>query len=474
MAAGFDALPLRAELLEALRMMGFSEMTPIQESALPPALAGRDVTGRAMTGSGKTLAFGLALLERIEPEKPRTQALVLCPTRELSAQVASELRTLARRLPNARVQTLTGGRPIRGQIASLEREPSIVVGTPGRLADHLRRGTLRLDGLRVLVLDEADRLLDMGFAEEVRAICAEAPPQRQTLLFSATFPEAIRSLSRDLQRDPVFVELEARLEPSQLAQEVIRCEPDERLPVVADILAAIRPSAALVFCHTRNDCDDMAAFLAARGASVLALHGQMDQRDRDDAILQLENGSLRVLVATDVAARGIDITGLPLVIVSELSPDPDGHVHRVGRTGRAGDAGRAICLVAGPAEEARLRRIESHLRERLEPIPRPEPSTSLDNLTAPHRTLLILAGRRDKLRKGDILGALVQDGGLSPESIGPIHLDHHTCAVAIAVEAFPRAYAFLERGRVKNRRLRVRIVSAGPPRCETGDGVGSW
>jgi ATP-independent RNA helicase DbpA len=449
------SLGLRPELLEAVEQAGYHELTPIQAAALPAMLAGQDVIGQAKTGSGKTAAFGLSVLQRLDPAVAATQALVLCPTRELAEQVATELRKLAKRLSHTRVQTLTGGRPIRVQLLSLAHGCQVVVGTPGRIGDHLRRGTLDLRGLTTLVLDEADRLLDMGFADEVQAIVEQCPQQRQTLLFSATLPDAIEALAAQVQRRPVRVGVASRVEPERLRQRVHTCAPANRWSTVADLLDLHRPEAALIFCETRDDCDALARFLSDRGASALALHGQMEQRDRDDILLQFSNGSARVLVATDVAARGLDIPALPMVIVAELSGDPESHVHRIGRTGRAGQSGLALSIVAGNHEQARLARIEAELGQPIERGATPPPSGDLTFLAPPNRTVVLLEGRRHKLRKGDVLGALVKDAGLPPEAIGSIALTDTSCSVAIARDHEGQARRFLATARIKNRRIRT-------------------
>ncbi len=454
----FTALDLRPELLDAVAQLGFTEMTPIQARALPPALQGRDVKGHAETGSGKTAAFGLALLQTVDADAARPQALVLCPTRELADQVTDALRRLAARLPNLRVQPLVGGRAYREQAASLARGCAVVVGTPGRVDEHLRRGSLTLDALRVLVLDEADRMLDMGFADAVMGIVGACPAARQTLLFSATFPDAIESLAAAIQRDPAAVSVVETAQPDALVQRALLCEPDARAQRVADILAHYAPTAALVFCETREDCAGLAAFLVARGAVALALHGQLEQRERDDVLVQLANGSASVLVATNVAARGLDIPALPLVIVAELSPDPEIHVHRVGRTGRAGEAGLAISVVAGAHEAHRLARVEAFLGAT---IPREGPlpeAGRLDALTPPNRTLLLLAGRADKLRKADVIGALIQEGRVPPDAIGRIDLTDRTCAVAVARRYAHQAMKFVQGGRIKKKRVRATLL----------------
>ena len=458
MSSTFDALPIRPELREALGLVGYAEMTPIQAQALPPMLAGRDLTGQARTGSGKTAAFGLALLQAIEVDTAVPQALVLCPTRELAEQVSGELRRLAARMPNTRIVTLTGGRPGREQKQALAGGVHVVVGTPGRTLDHLQRGALDPSALRVLVLDEADRMLDMGFMAEVDAIIARCPPARQTLLFSATFPAEIHALCGRVMRDPARVTVEAQVDPELLQQQVFRCEPDQRHRLVARLLAAHRPSSALAFCETREDCEALAALLRQQGAVALTLHGQMEQRDREDVLVQLRNGSVSVLVATNLAARGLDIPALPLVIIAELSPDPESHLHRIGRTGRAGEAGLALSIVGSPKEEGRLARVEEFLGRGIERGPEPPEADRLDGMRPPNQTLLIMAGRDDKISKGDILGAFVKEGGIPADAIGRLDLGRKTTAVAVARAHAQKAVVFLQSGRIKKRRVRATLL----------------
>ncbi len=456
--AAFDTLPLRPALLEALALIDYTQMTPIQEAALPAILEGRDLTGQAKTGSGKTAAFGLGILQAIDPDELATQALVICPTRELASQVADELRRLARRLSNTRVITVTGGTSKRDQRLALERGAQVVVGTPGRLNDHLRGGQLGLSALRVLVLDEGDRLLEMGFLEEVNVLIQSCPRKRQSMLFSATFPPAIDKLSRRVQREAEFVSVESQVEAEVLRQRVYECSPDERQQLVADLLAAERPSACLVFCETRDDCEDLGAFLFRAGASVLCLHGQMEQRDRADVLLQLGNGSACVVVATNVAARGLDIPALPLVIVSELSRQPEDHLHRIGRTGRAGEPGLALTIVASVSEQRRLNGVEDFMGAPIERSPNPPASRGLDFLEPANQTLLLHAGRKQKLRKGDVLGALIKDCGLPKEAIGRIDLLDKACAVAIERRHARRALRFVQQSRIKNSRVRGTLL----------------
>ena len=445
---GFDLL--REELRSAIAKMDWSEPTPIQASALPALLKGRDVLGQARTGTGKTGAFGLAVLQRLRAEAV-PQALVLCPTRELADQVAQAIRQMAAQLSNTRVVVLTGGRPMRGQRQALERGAHVLVGTPGRVLRHLEQDTLRPDALQCLVLDEADRMLDMGFFDQVAAIGNQCPPG-QRLLFSATVPEEVLALSRRIQRDAVH--LRDGLVVEEVRQLLVRVPSGRRKQTVAEVLAWARPEQALVFCETRSDCDGLARFLTGRGARALPLHGLMEQRDRDDVLVQFRNGSATVLVATNVASRGLDIDGLPLVIIAELSGEPDSHVHRIGRTGRAGHPGQAVSIVC-PREAPRLERIE----ELFGALPEAPPfeGSGLAHLEAPNRTLLLLAGRRDKLRPGDVLGALVKDAGLQAEHIGRIDVGERSTAVAIR-RCESASVASRKTLRVKKRKLRLRLL----------------
>ena len=454
----FTDLDLRPELLLVLEQIGFTHMTPIQAEALPMVLSGADVTGQAETGSGKTAAFGLGLLNRIDVERAWPQAMVLCPTRELAEQVTMELRRLGSRLENLRVLTLCGGRSFQYQRDSLRRGCTVVVGTPGRVDEHLRRESLGLQDLRILVLDEADRMLDMGFIDVVTDIVGACPRDRQTLLFSATFPDAIDELAAEIQDEPIRVSVSEDTQPETITQSLVICEMGQRKQRIADVLAHYAPTSALVFCETRKDCAEVARSLSQRGAAALALHGDLDQRQRDDVLVQFANGSATVLVATNVAARGLDIPELPLVLVAELSSDPESHVHRVGRTGRAGESGRAVSIVSRPNEHKRLETLEAFLGEPLTREPELPVSGRLDSLTPHNRTLLLLAGRAAKLRKGDVLGALIKDGGIPKDAIGRIDTMDKTTAVAITREWADKALDYVMRGRIKKQRIRAVLL----------------
>jgi ATP-independent RNA helicase DbpA len=459
----FRTLPLKPALLASVETLGFTEMTPVQAQSLPPILEGRDVIAQARTGSGKTAAFGLGLLQQIDVDTIRLQALVLCPTRELADQVSKAIRKLAANIPNVKLLTLCGGMPLGPQLASLTHDPHIVVGTPGRIQEHLKRSSLHGGGIKVLVLDEADRMLDMGFSEAIDDIVGRISKHHQTLLFSATYAEEIRQVSKRLQRDPVEVTVETPHEETTIEQRFHEVEPAQKLDALAQLLAkgTLRDEQAqhaLVFCNMRKDVDAVAEELDKRGFSALALHGDMEQRDRDEVLVQFANRSCAVLVATDVAARGLDIVALPLVVSFDIAHDPDTHTHRVGRTGRAGENGLAITLVT-PRERPKATNIEQQLGQPLPWHPlRVAPSRGKQLNLAPMKTVVIDAGRQDKLRPGDILGALTGDAGLDAKDIGKIDVFATRAYVAIRRDLANKALERLRAGKIKGRNFRVRSL----------------
>ena len=453
----FTQLPLSPALLQALDSLGYAQMTAIQAAALPPLLAGRDVIAQARTGSGKTAAFGLALLARLRGEQRELQALVLCPTRELADQVSRELRALARFVPNIKLLTLCGGISIRPQLASLSQSPHIVVGTPGRIEDLLQRRALDLSRLNTVMLDEADRMLDMGFVDAISRILRQTPRERLTGLFSATYPAEIRALSESFQREPVSASAETELDPATIAQQFFAVERADKTAAVRALLVARQPAAALVFCNTRQDVLELGRQLTQSGIPASSLHGDRDQREREEVLLQFANGSSRVLIATDVAARGLDIKALPLVISYELPTDPEVHVHRIGRTGRAGASGEALSLVTG-RERQRLEAIQAltGITPAWTPLPQPPGRQGLP--PAAMCTVAIDAGRRDKLRPGDIQGAMTGAAGLAADQVGKIDIFPTRSYVAIARALAAPALKKLRANPIKGRRLRVRIL----------------
>ncbi len=454
-APAFASLDLPATLLQGIDALGYQSMTPVQAQALPAILAGRDVIAQAPTGSGKTAAFGLGLLSRLDPARIRTQALVLCPTRELADQVGKQLRKLAIGIPNLKLSILCGGIPLGPQLASLTHAPHVVVGTPGRIQELVKQRALQLDGVRALVLDEADRMLDMGFEEAIRDIVKRLPKDRQGLLFSATYPDGIRALGAAMLRDPLEVSIGDGMQPAAIEQLFFEVDAARRAPALAAVLLRHRPESAVVFCNTRADTVEVVGSLSHYGFSALALHGEMEQRDRDEVLVQFANRSCSVLVASDVAARGLDVEDLGAVLNYELPSDADTYLHRIGRTGRAGRDGLALSLCA-PRELPRARAIEERQGRplRWEPL-QPLSGKAANVPTALMATLRIDAGRGDKLRAGDIVGALTGDAGLHKDAIGRIDVFATRSYVAIARKHAPRALAALRAGRIKGRRVRV-------------------
>ncbi|AMO36143.1 ATP-dependent RNA helicase DbpA [Thauera humireducens] len=457
-ARGFDALSLPPAMLANLQQLGYLSMTSIQAAALPPALDGRDLIAQAKTGSGKTVAFALPLLNRLDPQRLDVQALVLCPTRELADQVTQEIRRLARFADNIKVLSLCGGTPMRPQRESLAHGAHIAVGTPGRIMDHLERGSLKLEALSTLVLDEADRMLDMGFHDDIAWIASHCPVRRQTLLFSATFPAGIAALAQRYQREPLQVKLAEQHAPDKIRQYFFEIEHAARLQAVATLLRHYRPASTLAFCNTRQQCRALVELLRGEGFRALALHGEMDQRERDQVLIQFANRSCSVLVATDVAARGLDIAQLETVINVDVTPDPEVHVHRIGRTGRGDEAGLALSLCSN-ADRRRVATIaeamgftpEWQALENLE-IPNSSP------LQPPMATLLILGGRKDKIRPGDVLGALSGEAGLTREQVGKITVTDQNTYAAVAREIASDAARRLAAGKLKGRTVKVRVL----------------
>src|ERR1700730_12298995 len=334
----FSALALIDPLQRGLKEVGYGQMTPVQASSLPAILAGRDVVAQARTGSGKTAAFALGLLSALDASS-KLHGLGPVPTRELADQVSREIRRLARFIPNVKVLTLCGGVPLRPHLASLSHEPHIVVGTPGRILELIQKEALPLKAIKVLVLDEADRMLDMGFADDLRSILEATPTQRQTLLFSATIPQSIREISRDLQLDPLDITLHSEPGETTIEQIFFKVEEEQKLEVLEALLLQYRPESAVVFCNTRQSVRAVAGELAADDFAVLALHGELDQREREEMLVRFANRSCTVLIASDVPGRGLDITELAMVINFDIAANPDTHLHRIGRTGRSGRRG---------------------------------------------------------------------------------------------------------------------------------------
>jgi ATP-independent RNA helicase DbpA len=460
---GFATLALSPQMLANLTQLGYTQMTAIQAAALPPALLGKDLIAQAKTGSGKTAAFALALLSNLNPRRFAIQAMVLCPTRELADQVTTEIRRLARAEENIKVVTLCGGVALRGQIASLEHGAHIVVGTPGRIMDHLERGNLDLSALNTLVLDEADRMLDMGFFEDIVKVARQCPKERQTLLFSATYPEGIAKLAQQFMKNPEQITVQAQHEGSKIRQRWYQVKDSERLHAVSLLLDHFRPVSTLAFCNTKQQCRDLVEVLQAQGFSALALFGELEQRERDQVLVQFSNRSCSVLVATDVAARGLDISHLEAVINVDVTPDSEIHIHRVGRTGRVGQSsdteGLALNLASmnemgsvGKIEVLQGRESEWHQLAELTP-------GKGGPLAPPMATLQIVGGRKEKIRAGDVLGALTGDCGYAKEQVGKINVNEFSTYVAVDRAIAEEAARKLSSGRVKGKSVKVRLLT---------------
>ncbi|MBA2711276.1 MAG: ATP-dependent RNA helicase DbpA [Tatlockia sp.] len=456
----FSQLPLRQELIKSLSSLEYETMTPIQVQSLPKILNNEDIIAQAKTGTGKTAAFGLSLLNNLKLSFFGAQALVLCPTRELAEQVGQAIRRLACFLPNVKLINLSGGIPMKPQLDSLRHGAHIIVGTPGRVLKHLQKDSLDLTQLKTLVLDEADKMLDMGFLDDIKTIISACPKKRQTLLFSATYPQEIKELAKQFMINPQEVIIEAPQKELDIEQRFYEvAKKDHKSGLLKSLLLNFKPISTLIFCNTKQQTIEVTNELIHEGFSATALNGDMEQVDRDLAILRFANQSCSILVATDVAARGLDIKELPAVINFDLAFDYDVHVHRIGRTGRAGSKGLALTITT-PADAARICIIEEKLNQ---PIIFAN-SNELDNsdstrLMPEMITFFLGAGKKDKIRAGDILGALTKDAGLSGDAIGKININALQSYVAIHRSQADKAHQYLQNGRLKGRKINVRILS---------------
>ena len=454
----FNELPLSPGILATLQQLEYLTMTPIQAASLPLTLAGHDLIAQAKTGSGKTAAFALALLTRLNPRHFAVQAMVLCPTRELADQVTQEIRRLARYEDNIKILSLCGGTTMRPQMASLEHGAHIVVGTPGRIMDHLDRGSLKLDALNTLVLDEADRMLDMGFYDDIAFVVKQCPTERQTLMFSATYPDGVSRLARQFMHNPHEVKLLEKHEHNKIRQRFYEVNNEDRLQAVGILLKHYRPVSTLAFCNTKQQCRDLLDVLHAQGFHALTLNGDLEQRERDQVLIQFANRSCSVLVATDVAARGLDIAQLEAVINVDVTPDPEIHIHRIGRTGRADENGWALSLCSS-GEKRRV----ANIAQMMGIAPEWHELASLLNdddapLVPPMVTLQILGGRKEKIRPGDVLGALTGEAGFTREQVGKITVTDQSTYVAVARNIANVAVKKLSAGKVKGKTVKVRAL----------------
>ena len=457
MTNSFNTLALTKEILENLETLGFTSMTPIQEQALPLILEGSDLIAQAKTGSGKTAAFGLGILNKLNLESKRLQSLVLCPTHELALQVAEELRRLARFTKNCKILVICGGVSEYQQLSSLEHGAHIIVGTPGRVLKFLKKDAINLDTINFLVLDEADRMLDMGFQEEMEAILSFAPKKIQSLLFSATFPPEIEELSRVFQHNPKRVTVDTKHEKNIIRQVFIELhDHSEKLDALIKLLGNYKPQSVVVFCKTKQLCGEVARALVRQGIPALPFHGDLEQNERTVVLTKFSNQSCLILVATDVAARGLDIKDLEAVVNFDLPTDAEVYTHRIGRTARAGKEGLAFSFFV-QREKEKLHDIENYqgrINEYLKVEALSE--TSKYDLKAPMRTMYINGGKKEKVRAGDIIGALTKEAGLAFEKIGKIDINDYSTYVAVHQSIAKQVLQHLQDGKIKGRKFRAR------------------
>lgn len=452
----FLNLPLCDALLQNLPSLDYTAMTPIQAQSLPIMLKGHDIIAKSKTGSGKTAAFGLVLLNALNVELLEVQALVLCPTRELAEQVSQALRRLARLIPNVKIFTLCGGTPSKSQLDSLKHGVHIIVGTPGRIQKHLDQRSLSLKKLQILVLDEMDKMLDMGFLDDIKTIIRSCPKQRQTLMFSATISQEIKNIAVEFMKEPHEVQIETAHSEQEIYQRFYEIKNQaDKFPLLKAILLHYQPSSSLIFCNTKQQTTELVKMLVKEGFSAGALHGDLTQMARDEAIICFNNHSCPIIVATDIAARGIDIKELSAVINFELAFDHDVHIHRIGRTGRAGHKGLAFSLVT-PADASLIHAIGSNQAHPLTWETQKTLLKTSGKIPFPEMvTLRLQAGRRDKIRPGDILGALTKDAGLPASTIGKITITDDHAYVAIQQTTINAAYKYFQDGKLKGRKIKI-------------------
>ena len=397
----FTELNLKPEILKAIRRAGFEEATPIQEKTIPLVLEGKDVIGQAQTGTGKTAAFGLPVLQTIDPKEKSIQALIIEPTRELAIQTQEELFRLGRD-EKAKVQVVYGGADIRRQIRSLKQAPAILVGTPGRLLDHLKRGTINLSNVKTIVLDEADEMLDMGFIQDIESILKYAANDHQTLLFSATMPKPIMRISEKFMKNPEVVQIKSKeLTANLIDQYFVRTKENEKFDILCRLIDVQNPELAVVFGRTKRRVDELTRGLQARGYNAAGIHGDLSQGRRMNVLKRFKNGKLDILVATDVAARGLDISGVSHVYNYDIPQDPDSYVHRIGRTGRAGKNGISVTFVT-PNELGYMRTIEQLTRKKMMPLRPPSDEEAFKGQlsAATKKVDDLLKGNLDKYTNG--------------------------------------------------------------------------
>ena len=449
----FSTLALSKEMLQTLDSLNYTSMTPIQAESLPLILDGKDVIAQAKTGSGKTAAFGIGLLSKLDVKRFRVQSLVLCPTRELADQVAKELRRIARFQHNIKILILCGGESFGKQLGSLSHQAHIIVGTPGRVLKHLNKESLDLSELKTLVLDEADRMLDMGFIEEIDAVLAFTPKEKQTLLFSATYDNEIMKISKQIQKDAISVKTVSTESANKIKEYFYKT--NNKAESFVNVLSNYKPENVIVFTNTKIEAKELAQKLQKMKIDAIAIHGDLEQYERNDVLVQFANKSCPILVATDVAARGLDIKELSMVVNFDIPRGSETYTHRIGRTGRAGAEGIAITLYDNyESEKADEYDNGARLFNDTESLKKVENFEMLPLFI----TLVIEGGKKDKVRAGDILGALTGDAGLDGSSIGKIDIYDRQSYVAIERKFIDDAHKRLGDGKIKGKKFSVWIL----------------
>jgi len=433
-------------LLDTLDSLHFHTMTTIQEEAINPVLEGRDLLAQSKTGSGKTLAFGLPLIMHTDTAKYTHQSLIITPTRELADQVAGMLRKIAAYKSNLKILTLYGGVPLRTQADSLAKGAHILIGTPGRIQDHLAKGTLTLEGIKTLVLDEADRMLDMGFYDEIVKIGTNMPKNKQILLFSATFPEKIEKLAKALLKQPITIKVDTIQESDKIDE--IFYEVENKNRALTTLIQSYRPKSLLIFCNTKVQVMALAEYLHQQDHSVIDIHGDLDQRERNESVILFANGSRCIMVATDVASRGLDIEGIELVINYDIPFDQEVYTHRIGRTGRADATGRAITLLSGKDGEKCHYVRQKAKRAELKDLR----VDATFRMQSDYDTLCLNGGKKTKLRKGDILGTLCKEIGIENTLIGKIDITDTKSYIALHHTVLEKVLQALKKVKIKKKK----------------------
>ena len=445
--AGFDTLQgIPSALLKTLHRLGFFSMTEIQEKAINPILEGKDVLAQSKTGSGKTLAFGLPCVIKADTSSHKPQTIIITPTRELAEQIALELRSIGSYKANLKILTLYGGVPLRAQADSLAKGAHILIGTPGRIQDHLTKETLTLEGIKTLVLDEADRMLDMGFYDEIVKIGSNIPRSKQTLLFSATFPEKIEKLAKTLLKQPLTIKVDA-VQKSVKIDELVY-ETEDKLHTLLALIGSYKPESLLIFCNTKKEVISLTNTLATHGHAVIDIHGDLDQRDRNESVIAFANGSKRIMVATDVASRGLDIKDIALVINYNLPFDAEVYTHRIGRTGRADATGTAISLFSAKESEKCAYILQRAKKKEIKDLR----VDAKFKMFSDYDTLCLNGGKKTKLRAGDIIGTFCKEIGIDNSMIGKIHITDTKSYIALHHTVVDEVFKALKKVKIKKKK----------------------